>query len=125
MTVTFSHHRRSVAARVGVLQVRAAGEGAGAAEEVPGRGGPDAAGPLRGGWAPSWREEGPGEAVVRDGEVAVAAVAAVVAAGAGSRSPAGAVGRSAPFAPSSGTSVTDPVGRAEALGAAPAAPTAV
>ncbi|MFF5144244.1 hypothetical protein ACFY6U_31755 [Streptomyces sp. NPDC013157] len=118
MTVTFSHHRLSVAARVGVLQVRAAGEGAGVAEEVPGRGELGAVGPLRGGWAPVWREEEPGELVVRDGEMGV-----VVVGGAGSL--AGAVGPSAPFAPSSGTSVTDPVGRADALGAPPAAPTAV
>ncbi|MER5789112.1 hypothetical protein [Streptomyces sp. NPDC001980] len=60
---------------------------------------------------------------MRDGEVAVAAVVAVVAVGVGSRT--GTVGLSAPFAPSSGTSVTDPVGRADVLGAPPAAPTAV
>ncbi|MGW1619664.1 hypothetical protein [Streptomyces sp. NPDC002172] len=121
MTVTFSHHRLSVAARVGALQVRAAGEGAGVAEEVPGRGELGAVGPLRGGWAPVRWEEEPGELVVRDGEMGVVVVGGVGGAG----SLTGAVGPSAPFAPSSGTSVTDPVGRADALGAPPAAPTAV
>ncbi|MFF7473191.1 hypothetical protein [Streptomyces sp. NPDC008092] len=123
-TVTFSHQRRSVASRVGALQVRAAGEGE--AEEAPGRGEFDAVGPLRGGRVPPLREEGLGELAVREGEVAVAVVVVTVPAGVGPS--AGTVGLpvpSVPFAPSSGTSVTDPVGRAEALGVPPAAPTAV
>ncbi|MGW7540299.1 hypothetical protein ACWGKQ_04125 [Streptomyces sp. NPDC054770] len=122
MTVTFSHHLLSVASRVGVLQVSAAGAaGAGEAEEAPGCGEFGAAGSLRRGWVPLRREEEPGEPVAGDGEVAAAAV--VVAAGAGPVTAA--VGPPAFLAPSSGTSVTDPVGRADVLGSPPAAPTAV
>ncbi|GGN02606.1 hypothetical protein GCM10011578_025150 [Streptomyces fuscichromogenes] len=55
-TVTFSHHRRSVAARVGVLQVSTAG--AGEDEEAPGRGEFDTAGSLGRGSVPSRPVEG-------------------------------------------------------------------
>ncbi|MFD8812270.1 hypothetical protein ACFV23_12520 [Streptomyces sp. NPDC059627] len=119
MTVTFSHHLLSVASRVGVLQVSAAG--AAEAEEALGCGEFGAAGSLRRGWAPLRREEEPGEPVAGDGEVE--AVAVVVAAGVGPVTAA--VGPPAFSAPSSGTSVTDPVGRADVLGSPPAAPTAV
>ncbi|MEV5953539.1 hypothetical protein AB0M11_07090 [Streptomyces sp. NPDC051987] len=73
MTVTFSHHRWSVAARVGALQASAAGAGeAEEAEELPGRGEPGTVGPEAGGRPPS-RPEAAGEDGVR-GEVAVPAV---------------------------------------------------
>ena len=128
-TVTFSHQRRSVASRVGALQVRAAGEGA--AEEVPGRGEFEADGSLRGGgWAPlSREEEGAGDRGEADGPAAELAVSVVPGDPADPDavppvdSPA--LPPRVPFAPSSGTSVTDPVGRADVLGVPPAAPTAV
>ncbi len=57
VTVAFSHHRWSVASRVGVLQVSAAG--AGEAEEAPGRGEFGTAGPEAGDWVPlPWGTEG-------------------------------------------------------------------
>lgn len=139
-TVTFSHHRLSVGSRVGALQVRAAGEvwpGGAVPDGAPGvapvgevadgRDGAGADGADRRGRVSSWPEE-PGEGVGAAGPAGPPAVSAVSAVSAGP-SPAGGDLCAVPAEePSSGTSVTDPVGPDDVPGGpalAPAAPTAV
>ncbi|MEU9340682.1 hypothetical protein AB0D74_05600 [Streptomyces sp. NPDC048278] len=117
-----------MASRVGVLQVRAAGEGA--AEEVPGCGEFGAVGSPCGGRAPSGRDgDGAADRGEADGPATELAVPVVPGdpADPDAAPPVDppAVPLRVPFAPSSGTSVTDPVGRADVLASAPAAPTAV
>ncbi|MFD4602829.1 hypothetical protein ACFWPQ_32975 [Streptomyces sp. NPDC058464] len=123
-----------MAARVGVDQARAAG--AGEAEEAPGCGELGAAGLEAGGRVPLRRE---GEVAEPAAELPTPVDPADVDPGpdpvtlpvpvgspAAAPDPAAAVPPPVPFAPSSGTSVTDPVGRAAGVPAVPpAAPTAV